>query len=306
MTDQPLVSVVVPVFNEAGSLEQLRSRIHAALGAVPHELVLVDDGSVDESARIIEGWIAAGEPSMLVQLSRNFGMEIAMAAGMDHARGQFVAVLHADLQDPPELLPEMLEMARAGADVVYARRIGRDESLLKRTMATSFYAMMQRLARVPYQGQAGDFRLMSRRVVDAVRGMPERRRFMRGLVAWVGYEQVPVEYRRAGRDVGRGASYPQLFRLAVEAFTSFSDVPLSVATFAGTATAVVTGIGALVLVTLTLAGAITASATLWVLVMVLFIGAVQLICIGILGRYMARVHEQMLGRPLYLVDRVVR
>ena len=135
---------------------------------------------------------------MLVQLSRNFGMEIAMSAGLDHARGDHVVLMHADLQDPPELIPEMLEKARAGADVVYARRIGRDESWLKRAMATGFYELMERLARTPYQGQAGDFRLMSRRVVETLRQMPERRRFLRGMVAWVGFEQVPIEYRRAG------------------------------------------------------------------------------------------------------------
>ena len=139
---------------------------------------------------------------MLVQLSRNFGMEVAMSAGLDHAPGDHVVLMHADLQDPPELIPEMLETARKGADVVYARRIGRDESWLKRSLATAFYSLMERLARTPYQGQAGDFRLMSRRVVDTLREMPERRRFLRGMVAWVGYEQVPIEYRRAGRRRG--------------------------------------------------------------------------------------------------------
>jgi glycosyltransferase involved in cell wall biosynthesis len=232
-------------------------------------------------------------------------MEIAMSAGLDHARGDHVVLMHADLQDPPELIPEMLEKARAGADVVYARRIGRDESWLKRAMATGFYELMERLARTPYQGQAGDFRLMSRRVVETLRQMPERRRFLRGMVAWVGFEQVPIEYRRAGRQAGRGASYHQLLRLAVEALASFSDVPLALAAYFGIMTAVLSSAAALVILVLTVAGLVTASLGVWILVSVLFLGGVQLISVGILGRYVARMHEQTLQRPLYLVNRVI-
>ena len=172
-------------------------------------------------------------------------------------------------------------------------------------LATAFYAMMQRLARVPYQGQAGDFRLMSRRVVDTVRRMPERRRFVRGMVAWVGFEQVPIEYRRAGRQAGRGASYPQLVRLAVEALTSFSDVPLSLATILGGLTAMLSALAAAVILVLTAVGDLAASIEVWTLVVLLFLGGVQLISVGIVGRYLARVHEQGLQRPLYVVDRVV-
>ena len=233
-------------------------------------------------------------------------MENAMSAGLDHASGQMVVLMHADLQDPPELIPEMLERATGGADVVYARRIGRDESILKRTLATAFYALMRRLARVPYQGQAGDFRLMSRRVVDALRAMPEQRRFLRGMVAWVGYDQVPIEYRRAGRDRGRGASYPALLRLAMEALAAFSDVPLALASWFGVSVALVSGGGAAVIFILTLIGVVHASLGVWLLIAVLFLGGVQLVSVGILGRYLARVHAQVLDRPLYLVDRVLR
>jgi glycosyltransferase involved in cell wall biosynthesis len=241
-----------------------------------------------------------------VRLSRNFGMEIAMSAGVDHASGDHVVLMHADLQDPPELIPDMLAKAHAGADVVYARRIGSDESRVKRVLATAFYALMRRLARVPYQGQAGDFRLMSRRVVETVRAMPERRRFLRGMVAWVGFEQVPIDYRRAGRRSGRGASYPDLIRLAGEAFASFSDVPLGLATFFGLLVAILSATGALVLALLAAIGAVNASMSVWILVTLLFLGGVQLISVGILGRYMARVHEQVLRRPLYVTSEVVR
>jgi polyisoprenyl-phosphate glycosyltransferase len=307
--NQPLLSVVVPVLNEEASLPELHQRLVDSLGGREDrvEIVYVDDGSTDRSTDLIEARLGeAAVEVTLVRLSRNFGMEIAMSAGLDHSRGDYVALMHADLQDPPELLPEMLAAARGGADVVYARRIGRDESALKRVLATSFYELMRRIARVPYQGQAGDFRVLSRRVVEAVQRMPERRRFLRGMVAWVGYEQVPVEYRRAGRHAGRGASYPALLRLALEAMTAFSDVPLQLATLFGTLTALLSAFGALLIAALTVLGVINISVWVWVLVAVLFLSGVQLITVGILGRYLARVHEEVLRRPLYLVASVER
>jgi glycosyltransferase involved in cell wall biosynthesis len=302
----PVVSVVIPVLNEEESLAALHRRVRDALAGIEHELVFVDDGSTDRSREIVAGLAAQEAGIVLVVLSRNFGMEIAMSAGLDHATGDYVVLMHADLQDPPELVPDMLALAREGADVVYARRIGRDESWIKRQLATAFYGVMGRLARTPFQGQAGDFRLMSRRVVEALRKMPEHRRFLRGMVAWVGYEQVPIEYRRAGRTAGRGASYRALFRLASEAITSFSDVPLALATVVGTAVAVASALAALAILVATVAGWVTTSLGVWTIIAVLFLGGVQLISVGILGRYLARVHDQTLGRPLYLVSRVVR
>lgn len=305
---EPVVSVVIPVLNEEGGLRELNRRLTAALAGLDrsYEIVYVDDGSTDGSADLIEAWAARDERAVLVQLSRNFGMEVAMSAGLDYARGRYTVIMHADLQDPPELVPEMLALAeQEHADVVYARRIGREESALKRTLAGLFYRLMSRIARVPYQGQAGDFRLMSRRVVDAVRQMHERRRFLRGMVAWVGYKQVPIDYRRAGRTSGRGASYAALFRLALEAIVSFSDVPLRLATYVGTVIALMSGVGAFAILGLSFVGVLRTSAELWILAGVLFLGGVQLITIGILGRYLARVHEQALERPLYLVSRVV-
>lgn len=290
------------------TLPTLRERLGTALANLDAdvELVFVDDGSTDGSAELIADWARTEPGIVLVRLSRNFGMEIAMSAGVDNAAGDYVALMHADLQDPPELIPDMLAKARAGADVVYARRIGSDESRVKRVLATGFYNLMRRLARVPYQGQAGDFRLMSRRVVDTIRAMPERRRFLRGMVAWVGYDQVPIDYRRAGRRSGRGASYPDLLRLAAEAFASFSDVPLGLATFFGLFVAALSAAGAVVLALLAIFGVVNASISVWILVTLLFLGGVQLISVGILGRYMARVHEQVLRRPLYVTDEVIR
>jgi dolichol-phosphate mannosyltransferase len=310
--EEPLLSVVVPVFNEEAGLPELHRRLTDALSGLdgPSEIVYVDDGSTDSSPALIQGWLAnPGAPTVgiaLVRLSRNFGMEVAMSAGLDEARGRNVALMHADLQDPPELLPEMLAAIDRGADVAYARRIGRDESALKRFLATVFYGLMARVARVPYQGQAGDFRVMSRRVVEAIRRMPERRRFLRGLVAWVGFEQVPIEYRRAGRHAGRGASYPQLLGLALEALAAFSDVPLQLATLFGILIAQLSALGAVVILVLKLAGVVNPGVWLWVLAAVLFLSGVQLTTVGILGRYLARVHAEVLARPLYLIDSVTR
>lgn len=307
--DDPLLSVVVPVFNEEPGLPELHARLIEALHGVDGrtEILYVDDGSRDGSVALIKGWVESSTVEVsLIKLSRNYGMEIAMSAGLDYARGAYVALMHADLQDPPELLPEMLATVLAGADVAYARRIGRDESAIKRLLATIFYGLMHRIARVPYQGQAGDFRVMSRRVVDAIKQMPERRRFLRGLVAWVGYEQVPVEYRRGGRHTGRGASYPQLLGLAVEALTAFSDVPLQLATLFGIVIAQLSALAAIVILVLTAVGAVHPGVWVWVLSAVLFLSGVQLTTVGILGRYMARVHAEVLARPLYLVDVVQR
>jgi glycosyltransferase involved in cell wall biosynthesis len=309
MQKDPVVSVVIPVHDEEDGLPLLRSRLADALGEIEggYEIIYVDDGSTDGSAAMVAEWALEDDRVTLVELSRNFGMEIAMSAGLDHARGGFIVLMHADLQDPPELIPEMLAIAKAeNADVVFTRRIGSDESPLKHRLAGVFYGLMGRIARVPYQGQAGDFRLMSRRVADTVRRMPERRRFLRGMVAWVGFKQAAIDYRRAGRTSGRGASYPALFRLAFEAIVSFSDVPLRLATYFGLLIAVVSALGAFVILGLTLVGLLATSIELWVLAAVLFLGGVQLISVGILGRYLARVHEQALQRPLYLVSRVVR
>jgi polyisoprenyl-phosphate glycosyltransferase len=309
MLEEPAVSVVVPVHDEEEGLSQLRARLADALRDVEggYEVLYIDDGSTDGSAAMVAEWAHEDDRVTLVELSRNFGMEIAMSAGLDYARGRFVVLMHADLQDPPELIPEMLALADSEeADVVYTRRIGSDESPVKHRLAGVFYALMGRIARVPYQGQAGDFRLLSRRVVDTVRRMPERRRFLRGMVAWVGYKQTSIDYRRAGRTSGRGASYLALFRLAFEAIVSFSDVPLRLATYVGLAIAILSGLGAFVILALTLVGVLATSIEVWVLASVLFLGGVQLISIGILGRYLARVHEQALQRPLYLVSRIVR
>ena len=308
MTDVPGLSVVVPVHNERAVLPELWRRLTETLGGVDggSEVVFVDDGSSDGSTEYLTE-LAAEEPAVrVIVLSRNFGMEIAMSAGLDSAAGDHVVLMHADLQDPPELIPEMLAALRnEEADVVYTRRIGSNESRLKRFLATIFYRMMERVSRVPYQGQAGDFKLMSRRVVDVLGQMGERRRFLRGMVAWAGFRQVPIDYHRERRASGRGASYGALLRLAVEALAAFSDVPLHIATYAGFLAAGAGLAAGIVVVVLLILGVVEVTLSLGLLIAIIFLGGIQLITIGILGRYLARVHEEALDRPLYVVDRVV-
>ena len=307
-TPVPDLSVVVPVFNERAVLPELWSRLTEALRDLSqgYEVIFVDDGSSDGSTEYLTE-LARREPAVsVIVLSRNFGLEVAMSAGLDGAVGDHVVLLHADLQDPPELIPEMLAALReAGADVVYTRRIGSDESRLKRSLATVFYRMMERVARAPYQGQAGDFKLMTRRVVDVLDQMGERRRFLRGMVAWAGFRQVPMDYHRERRTKGRGASYGALLRLAFEALAAFSDVPLQLATYAGFLAAGAGFTAGVVAVILLVLGLVELTVSLGILIAVLFLGGIQLITIGILGRYLARVHEEALDRPLYVVDRVV-
>jgi glycosyltransferase involved in cell wall biosynthesis len=304
----PELSVVVPVFNERAVLPELWRRSTEALGGLRqgYEVVFVDDGSSDGSTEYLTELARQESAVSVIVLSRNFGLEVAMSAGLDYAAGDHVVLMHADLQDPPELIPEMLTALReADADVVYTRRIGSDESRLKRFLATVFYRMMERISRVPYQGQAGDFKLMTRRVVDVLDQMGERRRFLRGMVAWAGFRQVPIDYHRGRRTSGRGASYGALLRLAFEALAAFSDVPLHIATYTGFLAAGAGLTAGVVAVLLLVLGVVELTASLGLLIAIIFLGGVQLITIGILGRYLARVHEEALARPLYVVDRVV-
>lgn len=305
--ERPLLSIVVPVLDEEAGLPAFHTRLVDALTGVDGEweVVYVDDGSTDGTPAMLEELCATDPRVATVRLSRNFGIDVAMSAGLDYVRGRYTVLIHADLQDPPELIPDMVRAAEDGADVVFARRIGSDESRVKQFLATGFYRLMERIARVPYQGQAGDFRLLNEPVVTALRRMPERRRFLRGMVAWVGFRQAPIEYRRAGRVAGRGASYPDLFRLALEALTAFSDVPLNLAAYFGMVVATLSTVAGLIIIGLTVGGAVEPSGYLWVLLAVLLLSGIQLITVGILGRYLARVHEENLRRPLYVVERVI-
>jgi glycosyltransferase involved in cell wall biosynthesis len=301
-----LLSVVVPVFNEAACLATFHRRLAAAMhGLGAWEAVYVNDGSGDGSLRLLLD-LRAAEPNVAVlNLSRNFGKEAATTAGLDHARGAAVIVIDADLQDPPELIPALVDAWRRGFDTVYAQRRTRvGEGRIKTLTAALFYRLMARLGRVRLPRDTGDYRLMSRRVVDAVLRLRERHRFMKGLFAWVGFPSCAVEYDRAPRHAGLSKwGWWRLFDLAVEGVTGFTVMPLKVATFLGLIVAAASVVYAGVVAAKTLVFGNPVAGYPSLMTAVLFLGGVQLLTMGVLGEYLGRVFNETKLRPLYLVER---
>ena len=304
----PVLSVVVPVFNEEANLSELHRRLAAVLPGVvdSHEILFVDDGSHDRSWELIRSLAATDSHVRGVRFSRNFGHQMAFAAGLDHARGDAVVIMDADLQDPPELIPELVARWREGNEVVYAVRTHREgETLFKKLTASLFYRLLRSITQVAIPVDTGDFRLMGRRALDAFRRLPERHRFTRGLVAWVGFSQVGVPYARAPRHAGE-TSYPlrKMLRFAVDAITSFSHVPLQLATWLGFVTSLCAFAYIVVVVVLKFVG-ISWPGYTSLMAAILFLGGVQLVMIGLLGEYLGRVYDEVKGRPLYLVQDTV-
>jgi len=304
----PEFSVVVPVFDEADGLDELHRRLCAVMDSLGSwEVVYVNDGSRDASLLRLEVMREADARIAIVNLSRNFGKEIATTAGLDHARGLAVIVIDADLQDPPEVIPELVAGWRAGFDMVYAQRRARaGETWLKRVTASLFYRLMDRLGRVQMPRDTGDFRLMSRRVVNALKEMREHHRFMKGMFAWVGFPSVAVPYDRAARHSGESKwSYWKLWNLALEGITSFTVMPLKVATYLGLLVALlsVAYAGVIVVKTLILGNPVAGYPSL--LTIVLFLGGVQLMTLGVIGEYLGRIFNETKQRPLYFVERFV-
>ncbi len=265
--------------------------------------MLVDDGSQDRTPEILERLAAADERVRVVRLSRNFGYQAAVTAGLDHAQGDAVVTIDADLQDPPELIPQLVERWREGADVVYAvRRRRSGESRAKLTSARWFSSLFRRLAQIEIPEGVGDFRLLDRRAVDALSQMPERSRFLRGMTVWVGYTQSSVPYDRDPRQAGSTRySWRTLARISVDALSSFSRVPLQVATVAGFAISALAFLGIpYVIVNRLLGFYVEGVSTL--LFAILFLGGIQLIFLGIIGEYISRIYDEVKGRPLYFVS----
>ncbi len=304
----PGFSVVVPVFEEADVLPEFHRRLAAVMDRLgAWDVVYVDDGSRDATPQLLET-LHRSEPRVaIVRLSRNFGKEIATTAGLEHAGGEAVIVIDADLQDPPEVIPQLVAAWREGFDMVYAERRARDgETWLKKATASLFYRLMQKLGRVPLPRNAGDFRLMSRRVVDAVLQLREQHRFMKGLFAWVGFPTKAVPYDRAPRQAGTTKwSYWKLWNLALEGITGFTVMPLKVATYLGVLVATFAVIyGAQVVVkTLLFGNPVAGYPSL--MTVILFLGGVQLVTLGVIGEYLGRVFNETKRRPLYLVERFV-
>ena len=303
---QPTISVVVPAYNEAAGLPVFHERLLAALSPLgQYEVVYVNDGSTDTTLAAMEALHRGDDRVAVVSLSRNFGKETAITAGLDHAFGDAVVVIDADLQDPPELIPAMVEQWRAGFDMVFARRRDRaGETWLKRATAWSFYRLMQGLGDVKLPEDAGDFRLMSRRVVDSVRQLREQHRFMKGLFAWVGYPTTFILYDRAPRHAGKTKwSYWKLWNLALEGITSFTVMPLKLATYVGLAVALMSVIYAAQVIIKTLIFGNPVAGYPSLMTVVLFLGGVQLMFLGVIGEYLGRVFNETKQRPLYLVER---
>ena len=307
----PRLSIVAPAYNEEGCLEAFHQRASEAARAVAgesFEIIIIDDGSRDRTFAIARD-LADRDPHVVaVKLSRNFGHQLALCAGLTICRGDYILVIDADLQDPPELAAEMFRVMEAErADVVYGQRRTRaGETAFKLGSAKLFYRVLRRLADVDIPADTGDFRLMTRRVCDILNAMPERYRFTRGLVSWAGFRQVPVVYDRAARHAGT-TGYPlrKMVRFAVDAVTSFSILPLRVASFTGIATALVSFLAILWSVVAWLLGHTVAG---WasLLSAVFFVGGIQLFVLGIIGEYLGRLYLETKQRPLFIIDEVRR
>jgi polyisoprenyl-phosphate glycosyltransferase len=299
------LSVVLPVLNEEANIPELYRRLTAVLPGVVGslEIVFVDDGSTDRTWPLIAELASADRRVRGVRFTRNFGHQMAFAAGLDHAAGDAVVIMDADLQDPPELLPALIGRWREGYDVVYAVRSSREgESVAKRFTAAAFYRLLRRITQVEIPVDTGDFRLMSRRAVDAFVRMPERHRFTRAMVAWMGFSQLGVPFERPPRRAGETKYHlRRILRLASDGLVSFSQFPLQLATWLGAALATLTVLGVAVAAGLGLAGVWWRS---WVPLFggLFLIGGIQLLTIGVLGSYVGRIYEEVKRRPLYLVQ----
>lgn len=305
-----LLSVVVPVYNEKEGLQEFYDRTKRVLldvNGLDHEIIFVDDGSCDGSAQVITQFVGQDARVRLLKLSRNFGHQIAITAGIDAACGNAVVVIDADLQDPPEVILRFIEKWKEGYDVVYGVRETRDgETLLKVWTASIFYRILKALVNLDIPVDVGDFRLMSRRVVEHLKAMQERDRFVRGLVSWIGFRQIGLTYRRDKRYAGE-TKYPyrKMIRFALDGITSFSSIPLKMATIMGYLTSLIAFAYACSVIVQKFMG-YTVQGWATIMVGLLFLGGVQLICLGILGEYIGRIFNETKGRPLYIIDHEAR
>ncbi len=301
----PVVSVVAPVYDEEILLPEFYRRTIAALEQlqVPFELILVNDGSHDSSGTIMDRIHEADPRVKVIHFSRNFGHQIAITAGTDHATGQSVAVIDSDLQDPPEVIIDMFRKWQEGFQVIYGVRAQREgETAFKRFTASMFYRLIRRITNINLPLDTGDFRLMDQRVVAAMSKMREHHRFMRGLSVWVGFKQTGVKYNRDARSAGI-TKYPfrKMLRFALDAITSFSYLPLQLATYTGFAIAGLSAIAMIIAIVLRLANSDIFYGQATTLVSVLFLGGIQLIFLGIIGEYLGRIYDEVKRRPLYIV-----
>jgi polyisoprenyl-phosphate glycosyltransferase len=305
----PEYSLVIPIYNESENIPELYRRVSAVMDSLPEqgELILVNDGSRDRSLEMLRDLHDRDQRVCYLSLARNFGHQIAVTAGLQYSRGQSVIILDADLQDPPELIPQMMERWQEGFEVVYAQRTRRQrESWFKRLTAYVFYRLLKTLADVDIPTDTGDFCLVDRRIVDLLNGMPERNRYLRGLRSWVGFRQTAVLFDRDPRYAGDVKyTFTKSLKLALNGLASFSQVPLRLSTYLGLLTAFLSVLMALLVLYWRLVSPISPlSGLASILIAVFFFGAVQLLSIGILGEYIGRIYEEVKGRPLYTLAEV--
>jgi glycosyltransferase involved in cell wall biosynthesis len=308
-TPTRLVSIIVPFFNEAEGIQTFRDTLLPCLEAIPDvgwEIVCIDDGSTDATLAALIALAKADSRFRVLEFSRNFGKEAALTAGLDAARGDAVIPIDADLQDPPELIGEMVAAWRKGAEVVLARRADRSsDGVMKRKTAYWFYQLHNQLSKTKLPENVGDFRLIDRVVVEALKRLPERQRFMKGLFAWVGFRTVTIDYARAERAAGATKfSGFALWNFALEGFTSFSTTPLKIWTYLGAFSALLTLAYAIFIVVRTLISGNDVPGYASLLVAVLFFGSVQLMSIGLLGEYIGRIYVETKQRPTYLIRKI--
>jgi len=303
---KPVFSIIAPIYNEKGCFDELHRRVSDVMNTTGEEweFIMVDDGSSDGSTEMIRDLVKKDNRVRPVIFARNFGHQIAVTAGLDHSRGDAAIIIDADLQDPPEVILELITKWREGYQVVYAMRTEREgETWFKKVTASAFYKMIYRITDVKIPMNTGDFRLLDRRVVDVMNSMRERHRFLRGMSAWVGYKTIGVPYKRAARFAGT-TKYPlkKMIKLALTAVTSFSYMPLQIAMVFGFISAGISILAIPVVVIMRLIGSQFFFGQATTLIAVLFLGGVQLICLGILGEYVGRIYDEAKGRPLYITS----
>jgi dolichol-phosphate mannosyltransferase len=306
MNNSPIFTIIAPIYNEFENLPILYDRIKEVMdkSGQSWELILVDDGSTDGSTNLIREIAKNDGRIRPVIFARNFGHQIAVTAGLDYSRGQAVVIIDSDLQDPPEVILQLIEKWQEGYEVVYAVRSDREgETFFKKVTASVFYRLIFRITDVKIPLDTGDFRLMDRKVVSVMNSMREHHRFLRGMSAWVGFKQVGVTYKRAARLAGE-TKYPfkKMMKLALTAITGFSYVPLQIATYMGFISAGVSLIAIPVVILLRILGSQQFTGQATTLIAVLFLGGVQLVSLGILGEYIGRIYDEVKGRPLYIVS----
>jgi polyisoprenyl-phosphate glycosyltransferase len=309
-TSQPDLSVVIPVHNEQENLPVLYDRLTQVLqqhSDITYELLFIDDGSSDNSINVLRRFAQEDARVIVVELARNFGHQAAISAGLDHSTGRAVTIMDADLQDPPELLPEFLTKWQEGYEVVYAIREQRKESWPRRLAYAAFYRLLRSVASITIPVDAGDFCLMDRRVVEWLVRMPERQRFLRGLRSWVGFSQVGIPYKRQARYAGQPQyTTPQLFQLALDGITAFSNLPLRTISILGLAVSLFSIILAIFYAMKKLMAGLTPPGFTTEIVAIFFLAGVQLLTIGVIGEYVGHIAEEVKRRPLYITRRVIR